>query len=79
MKFIHTVEPFSQFIKFAVTIIWVQYKQKENARPTIFPVSHLDNQEKQAQPYSLFLWKYSFHTNQISSRDYTDIDVSKYY
>ena len=45
----------------------------------MFPVSHLDEQEKQAQLYSKFLRKYSFHINQISSRDYTDIDVSKYY
>ena len=47
----------------------------------MFPVSHLDKQEKQAQRYSLFLRKYSFHINQISSRDYIciDIDVSKYY
>jgi len=28
------------------------YKQEENARLTMFPVSHLDKQEKQAQPYS---------------------------
>ena len=42
----------------------------------MFPVSHLDKQEKQAQRYSLFPRKYSFHINQISSRDYIDIDVS---
>ena len=45
----------------------------------MFPVSHLDKQEKQAQPYSLFLRKYSFPISQISSRDCTDIDVSKYH
>ena len=54
------------------------YKQEENARLTMFPVSHLDKQEKQAQLFSFFLRKYYFHINQISSRDYTDIDVSKY-
>ena len=45
----------------------------------MFPVSHLDKQEKQAQRYSLFLRKYSFHINQISNRDYIDIDVSEYH
>ena len=45
----------------------------------MFLVGHLDKQEKQAQRYSLFLQKYSFHINQISSRDYIDIDVSKYH
>ena len=45
----------------------------------MFPVSHLDKQEKQAQLNSWVLRKYSFHINQISSRDYTDIDVSKYH
>ena len=45
----------------------------------MFPVSNLDKQEKQAQRYSLFLRKYSFHINQISSRDYIGIDVSKYH
>ena len=42
----------------------------------MLPVSHLYKQEKQAQRYSLFLRKYSFHINQISSRYYIDIDVS---
>ena len=45
----------------------------------MLPVSHFDKKEKQAQPYSLFLRKYSFHKNQISSRAYIDIDVSKYH
>ena len=79
MKFIQMIEPLSQFIKFAVTNNLGFIKQEENARPTIFPVNHLDRQEKQAQRYSLFLRKYSFHINQISSRDYIDIDVSKYH
>ena len=43
------------------------------------PVSHFDKQEKQAQPYSQFLGKYSFHINQISSRAYTGIEVFKYH
>ena len=51
MKFIQIVEPLSQSIKFAVKIFWV-YKQEETARLTMFPVSHLDKQEKQAQLYS---------------------------
>ena len=55
------------------------YNQEENARFTMSPVSHFDKQEKQAQPDSQFLRKYSFHTNQISSRAYIDIEVSKYY
>ena len=45
------VEPLAQFIKFASKIFWV-YKQEETARLTMFPVSHLDKQEKQAQLYA---------------------------
>ena len=43
------------------------------------PVSHFDKQEKQAQPYSQFLGKYSFHINQISSRASKGIEVPKYH
>jgi len=45
----------------------------------VLPPSHLDRQEKQAQPYSLFLRKYCFPKTQISSRAYIDIEVSKYH
>ena len=45
------VEPLSKFIKFAVKIFGF-YKQEGTARLTMFPVSHLDKQEKQAQLYS---------------------------
>ena len=44
------VEPLSQFIKFAITYFGF-YKQEETARLTMFPISHLDEQEKQAQLY----------------------------
>ena len=55
------------------------YNQEDNAGFTMSPVSHFDKQEKQAQPYSQFLRKYSFHMNQISSRAYIDIEISKHY
>ena len=55
------------------------YNQEDNVRIAMLPVSHFDKKEKQAQPYSLFLRKYSFHINQISSRAYIDIEVYKYY
>jgi len=45
----------------------------------MLPVSHFDKQEKQAQPYSQFLRKYSFPKKQISSRAYIDIEVSQYH
>ena len=45
----------------------------------MLPVSHFDKQEKQAEPYSKFLRKYYFPKNQISSRAYIDIEVSKYH
>ena len=72
------VEPLSQFIKFAVRVFGF-YNQEDNVRITMLPVSHFDKKEKQAQPYSLFLRKYSFHINQISRRAYIDIEVYKYY
>ena len=50
-----------------------------NVRITTLPVSHFDNQEKQAQPYSGFPRKYYFPEKQIRSRAYIDIEVSKYH
>ena len=45
----------------------------------MWPVGHFVNYKKQAQPFLLFLRKYSFSWNQIRGRVYTDIEVSKYY
>ena len=78
MKFIQMVELLCQFIKIAINIFLV-YNQEDNARFTMSPVSHFDKQEKQAQPYSQFLRKCSFHMNPISSRAFIDIEVSKYH
>ena len=59
---------------------YLGFDNQENlGRITMLPVSHFDKKEKQAQPHSLFLRKYSFHINQISSRAYIDIEVYKYY
>ena len=78
MKFIQMVEPLSQFINLLLEYFGF-YNQEDNVRITMLPVSHFDKKEKQAQPYSLFLRKYSFYKNQISSRAYIDIEVYKYY
>ena len=45
------VKQLSQFIKFPLKYFGF-YKQEQHARLTMFPVSHLDKQEKQAQLYS---------------------------